>query len=118
MKKVTAPARGFIDELTSYLHGNAKDSVMGAKVKAIVGKVTAQAKQERDARVVTAVPVVPAEKASIERSLARILGHAVKCSYSVNPSLLGGMKITVADWVVDSSLATQLASIAQGVQSA
>ena len=49
--------------------------------------------------------------------LAGLLGHAVECHYSIDASLVGGIKIQVADWIVDSSLATQVATIARSVTS-
>ena len=47
--------------------------------------------------------------------LAGLLGHTVTCHYSINTALIGGIKIQVADWIVDSSLSSQLTNIAHSL---
>ena len=55
------------------------------------------------------------EKEAVTKMLERILGHEVECKFTVHEELVGGMKIQVADWVVDTSLSSQLASMSESL---
>lgn len=115
MKTLTKDARGFIEGVTAYIRQDRAGARVLPRVESLFTKVTATAKRERSARVLTAVPLTGAERDTVTKSLEKILGHAVECDFKVSEELLGGIKVQVADWVVDSSLATQLASIAESL---
>ena len=117
MKTLSKNARGFIEEVATYVSRDAHARTAVPRVQSLLTKVTAEAKKERMAEVKSAVVLLGPEKKRIEAVLARLLGHSVECQYSIDESLLGGLKIQVADWIVDSSLRTQVASIAQSVTS-
>jgi F-type H+-transporting ATPase subunit b len=59
-----------------------------------------------EAEVVSAVPLTPEEQARVKSELS--LGAA---SFSVDPKLLGGLRVRVGDKVVDGSVAAQLGSL-------
>ncbi|OGG35577.1 hypothetical protein A2363_00745 [Candidatus Gottesmanbacteria bacterium RIFOXYB1_FULL_47_11] len=111
MQMLNKDARGFIDNVAKYISRGPAGRTVLPKVQTLFSKVTTQAKKERFATVRSAVALTDAEKASIAKTIARILGHEVECHFHVNPEILAGISVTVADWVVDSSFATQLAAI-------
>lgn len=117
MKTLSKDARGFIEGVASYIRSDARARTVVPKVQSLLAKVTASAKREQSAHVKSAVALLPPEKKRIEALLARLLGHSVECQYSIDESLVGGIKIQIADWIVDSSLATQLADITRSILS-
>jgi F-type H+-transporting ATPase subunit delta len=58
---------------------------------------------------VTTLP--PEVRASIEEGLARIYGRGVETRYTANPTLLGGVRITVGSDVYDGSIHGRLAAL-------
>lgn len=117
MKTLSKDARGFIDEVATYVRSDARAKTVAPRVTSLLTKVTVAARRENNAQVKSAVVLNEQEKKRIEVLLRRLLGHSVVCHYSIDESLIGGIKIQVADWVVDSSLATQVAAIARSVTS-
>ncbi len=117
MKMLSKDARGFIEGVASYIRSDARAKSVVPKVQSLITKVTASAKKEENAEVKSAVSLVAPEKKRIDALLEKLLGHPVQCQYNIDTSLVGGIQIQVADWIVDSSLATQLTSIAHSVTS-
>jgi len=61
---------------------------------------------------VESVTPLPADvRASIEEGLARIYGRGVDTTYTANPTLLGGVRITVGSDVYDGSVHGRLAAL-------
>ena len=58
-----------------------------------------------------ASPLSDAQRASLERALARRVGGGVELQIEVDPSLIGGLVAKVGDTVFDGSLLTQLQSL-------
>ncbi|MBI4065438.1 F0F1 ATP synthase subunit delta [Candidatus Gottesmanbacteria bacterium] len=108
MSSLSKDARGFVDGVVSYLSHGEKSSAL-PKVATLLHKVTSQAKRQKSARVESCIAMVSNERSNLERILARVLGHSVDVEYSVNASLLGGFRVQVADWIIDTSLSSQLA---------
>jgi len=117
MKMLSKDARGFIEGVATYIRSDTRAKRMVPRVQSLLTKVTAAAKKERTAKVKSAVALLPVEKKRIEMILARLLGHSVACQYSIDKTLVGGIKIQVADWIVDSSFTTQLTDIARSITS-
>jgi F0F1-type ATP synthase delta subunit len=117
MKTLSKDARGFIEEVATYVRQDARAKAVAPRVNTLLTKVTAAAKREQNAAVKSAVALLAPEKKRIESVLGKLLGHAVTCHYRIDESLIGGITIQVADWVVDSSLATQVAAIARAITS-
>lgn len=117
MKTLSKDARGFIEEVASFVRSDARATSVAPRVSTLLTKVTASAKREQNAQVKSAIALLEPEKKRIESVLTKLLGHAVECHYSIDESLIGGIQIQVADWIVDSSLATQVATIAHSVTS-
>ena len=110
-------ARGFIEGVATYLRSDARAKTMIPRVQSLLTKVTTAAKKEQSAQVKSVVALLEPEKKQVETVLVRLLGHTVECHYSIDKSLVGGIKIQIADWVVDSSLTTQLTNIARSIVS-
>jgi F-type H+-transporting ATPase subunit delta len=117
MKMLSKDARGFIEEVAGFVRSDARAKTVAPRVTSLLTKVTASAKREQNAQVKSVVQLSGPEKKQIEKLLIRLLGHAVECHFSIDESLVGGIKIQVADWIVDSSLTTQVATIARSAES-
>jgi F-type H+-transporting ATPase subunit delta len=63
------------------------------------------------ARVESTTPLPPAVRASIEGDLARLYGRGIETTYTANPALLGGVRITVGSDVYDGSIQARLAEL-------
>lgn len=105
---LTKDARGFVEGVVGYLNRADKTRSTVPKVTALLRRVTAQAQKESTARVETPVALSPDEKQTLSRFLSKLMGHRVQMELRVNPSLLCGVRITVGDWIVDTSLLYQL----------
>lgn len=67
-----------------------------------------------DAALVTsALPLTDAEKSTVQQDVLSKLGEGAVVTYSVDPSILGGLVIRVGDKLVDGSVAGQLESLRQ-----
>lgn len=69
---------------------------------------------------VSAVPLTDEQRAALKATLERRLGRQVELSTREDASLLGGLRITVGDRVIDTTIKTRLAemkkSVCEGVQ--
>lgn len=117
MGTLSRDARGFIEGVTRYIRSDSRAKGVLPKVRSLLTRVTSQAKKEQVAHVTSAVALGAPEKKRTESALSGLLGHPVQCVYRIDASLLGGMKIQVADWIVDTSLLTQLGNIARSIVS-
>lgn len=60
------------------------------------------------AGVTSAVELNDAEKAGLDKTLAKMTGKTVQVSYSVDPSLVGGVVVRIGDKIIDGSVKTRL----------
>ena len=109
---LTKDARGFVDGVVTYLKSDGRSQAMVPKVAALFGKVTAKAKKERIAKVESSIALTQSEKNDIQRALTGILDHDVELDCVVHPETLGGFRIQVGDWIVDTTLDSQLKLLA------
>ena len=65
----------------------------------------------RSARVENAVESTPAQRAAIEAALTQKYGPGMNVTYSVNPALLGGVKVKAGSDIYDGSVAGRLAAL-------
>ena len=61
-----------------------------------------------DVEVITAVPLTLAQERAIEINLIKMLKKRVSLTLTVDPSLLGGVRIIANDMVVDDSIKRKL----------
>lgn len=115
MQTLSKDARGFVDGVVGYLQREGKDSPAVGRVKTLLHRVTETAKQEKLATMESSVPLTAHEKGQVGQVLARMLGHSVAISVRVKPELLGGFRIQVGDWIVDTTLVHQLDTLSQSL---
>ncbi len=63
------------------------------------------------AEVVTAVPLSAPQLDDLQKTLAKTLGQSAEISTSVDPAILGGLKVRVGSRLFDASLKTKLDSL-------
>ncbi len=111
-KTLTKDAKGFVAGVVSYLRNEGSSKTVVPKVQALLQKVTNQARKEKVAHVQTSVALTSDEKLTLSRLLMEYIGHTVELDVHVDPELLGGFRIQVGDWIVDTSLKSHLADMA------
>lgn len=112
MKSISKDARGFVEGVINHLKQSGKVRDVTPKVQSLLLKMTASAKREHQAMVESAVSLSQIELQSITRILSRMSGHEVSLSNEVNSELIGGIRVTMADWVMDSSIRSELSNMA------
>ena len=65
----------------------------------------------RTARVENAVESTPVQRSAIEAAIAQKYGPGMNVTYSVNPALLGGVKVRAGSDIYDGSVAGRLAAL-------
>ena len=113
MKSISKDARGFVEGVINHLKRSGKVRDVTPKVQSLLLKMTASAKREHQAKVESAVSLTQAELQSITKILSRLSGHEVSLNSVVDPSLIGGFRVIMADWVMDSSIQSELSKMAQ-----
>ena len=68
-------------------------------------------REAHSARVESATPLSADVRTSIESGLTRLYGAGIVTSYAENPSLLGGVRVTVGSDVWDGSIQGRLAEL-------
>ena len=67
---------------------------------------------QRTAKIEGAVTASPEQQAAIKADLEKRYGAGLNVSYSVNPSLIGGLRIQVGSDLYDGSVKTRLEKLA------
>lgn len=62
----------------------------------------------RSARVESAIALSPEQQAGVNSSLERIYGRGLNITFSLNPALVGGLRVRVGSDVYDGSIAARL----------
>lgn len=117
MTTITRDARFFVDGVAKYLKTGGSNGVLLPKVTAALHKITSSASAGKTATVETVVVLTGPEKLQLGRFLSRLLSHAVTLECRVNKNLIGGIRVTVGDWVVDTSVATQIRAMQEALSS-
>ena len=112
---LTKDARGFVDGVVTYLREDKKTRDVAPKVQTLLSKVSAAARKQKVAHVTASVELTSKETDKLAGVLAKFLGHEVDVETTVDASLLGGFRINVGDWVVDTSLATSVDALGQSL---
>lgn len=63
------------------------------------------------ARIESAMPVSPEELAALSAALERRFSRRIEAKVEVNPSLIGGARVTVGDTVIDDSVLGKLTAM-------
>jgi F-type H+-transporting ATPase subunit delta len=105
-------ARGFVEGVVRYLSSSGKSTANLPKMKTYLMRMTGQARRQRHAHVESSVSLTVGEKQEFRQFLTQLMHHSVALHYSVNTRLIGGFRIRVGDWVVDTTLSGQLDTLA------
>ncbi len=65
--------------------------------------------------VYSAYPMSKAHQLTISKKLADRFGQAVSITNTVDPSLIGGMKISAGDWVYDDTLKARIDALSRAL---
>jgi ATP synthase F1 delta subunit len=65
-------------------------------------------REETAGELVTAAPLPPGKTEAIEQAAGRMLGRDLHIRVRVDPTLLGGMRLKVGDFIVDGTIDRQL----------
>ncbi len=101
MAKLTKHAQGFIHDVVSYIQQGRETAQAVPQLRKLLSKVSKDAQDDITAHVHSAVPLSAEEKSQIQKTLSRISGNEITVISTVTPSVLGGIKIQIRDWVVD-----------------
>ncbi|MCZ4499822.1 MAG: synthase subunit delta [Marmoricola sp.] len=71
-------------------------------------KVAASVKDESVAKVRVARPLTDADRDRLQNALARQYGRPVHLNVSVEPGLVGGMRVEIGDDVIDGSVSSRI----------
>lgn len=74
-----------------------------------VGESIAARKAQQVARVVSAVEFTPEQKQRLEEILQRRYGHPIEVYVSIDPGIVGGIRIEIGSDVIDDTVPTRLA---------
>lgn len=110
---MTKDARGFVEGIVKYLKQDGKTTASTPKVETLLAKVSKNAQREHIADVESAVTLTPEEKLRLGSILSRFIGHDLEIVMHTNTALLGGLRIKIADLVIDTSLESKLYAMAQ-----
>ncbi len=105
---LTKDAKGFVDSVVGYLKIDKQAAGQLPKVQSLLSKVSKQAQKEPLAIVETAIVLNEKEKDDLAHMLADMFGHPMTLVEKVNPEVLAGIRIQVADWIVDTTYRKQL----------
>lgn len=86
---------------------------MMPEIQILIEKITSQAKKEKVAKIESSVELTPKEKKAIGSFLEKLIGHSVTLHCHTNPHVLGGLRIQVGDWIVDTTLSNQLNQLSE-----
>jgi F-type H+-transporting ATPase subunit delta len=67
------------------------------------------------AHVTAAADLSAAQRTRLTDVLSRIYGHPVSVQLHIDPSLLGGLQISVGDEVIDGAISTRLTAARTGL---
>ena len=69
------------------------------------------------ANVTSAAPLNETQRRDIEQTLSRVTGKKVRCTFSVDPELIGGVVARIGSTVYDGSVRTQLQTLSERLAS-
>lgn len=112
LRKVLDSARGvnpiaaaLLSQTVELMKGEPAEEAMG-----FLAEVAVARRGEVVAQVSAAADLTDVQRTRLTDVLSRIYGHPVAVQLQIDPALLGGLMITVADEVIDGTLSSRLAA--------
>ncbi len=103
--QVNDSTKALLAQTIELLHGERADEAVRDLAELAVSR-----RGEVVANVSAAAPLSESQRARLTELLTRTYSHPVSVQLHVDPSLLGGLTVTVGDEVIDGSLSSRLAS--------
>lgn len=101
--RTTDTTRGVLGFAVGHLHGRRIDSVVDALAEA-----AARQRQRIVAEVRVARPLDAEQERRLASALSALKGRQVRLNVAVDPSVLGGVHVTVGDEVIDGTVSARL----------
>lgn len=99
----------------SVLAQNGRLSHLKTIIKQIL-KLCAERRGETDAEVRTAVALTPAQQKLLQDNLKQSTGKHVHLNITIDPSLMGGMVVTIGSHMIDDTVKSKLDRLKQNLQ--
>ncbi|BBY96562.1 F0F1 ATP synthase subunit B/delta [Mycolicibacterium fallax] len=109
---------GSVHPVTRELLAQALDLLHGGRIDLVVNdlaEVAVTRRGELVAQVAAAASLSETQRTRLTTILARIYGHPIALKLDVDPELLGGLHITIADEVIDGAIASRLTAARVGL---
>lgn len=88
-----------------------------SKVSAAMARMTSDGRQPVRAEITSATELTSAHKEAVQQALVQQFGDDLVFFFSVDPSLMGGLRARVGDRLIDTSVATRLAALRESLTS-
>jgi F-type H+-transporting ATPase subunit delta len=92
--------------------------VLLPELTAVYQEMLEELQQVVRAEVTTAEPIAPERLSALQQRLAGATGRTVRVTAKVDPAIIGGMKAQIGSTIYDGSIATQLETFRQKLESA
>jgi F-type H+-transporting ATPase subunit delta len=99
----TTAAATLLGYSISHLHGRRIDSVVSH-----LGEMAAQQRDRVVADVRVAAPLTPEQSQRLAQALSQLKGRTVRLNVAVDPSVLGGVHVSIGEEVIDGTIASRL----------
>jgi len=111
MTNLSTDAKNFVNGIVDHLKKDKGGSRPIPKVKSLLRKVSDSSWKEKTARITTAVALDQSEMDQIQHLLSNRLDKNILLNCSVNPNIIGGIRIEIGDSIIDLSYEEQLRRI-------
>lgn len=109
MKRLTSDAKNFVKGIVEHLHKEKQNNQPIPKIKSLLKKVSDDAWNDHTATITTAVALNFLEKEALTKALSLKMGQPVSLSCTVQPDIIGGIRIEIADYIIDMGYKEKLA---------
>jgi len=109
MKRLTSDAKNFVKGIVDHLQKEKQGDRPIPKIKSLLKKVSDEAWNGHTATVTTAVPLALSEREALIKVLSLKMGQPVSLSCTVQPDIIGGIRIEIADYIIDTGYKEKLA---------
>ena len=96
---------------------DAGDAALVGDVAGRVVQVAAGKSETLKAEITSAIDLTDSEKEKLRKRLTDEYGAGLTFSFSVDPALMGGLRVRVGDRLIDNSVATRLATLRESIAS-
>lgn len=111
---VEALLKGRVSDATTLIVSALVQQPRGRRVRRLLGRaeqIVAAQRGRKVATVFTAVPLTPAQSSRLSAVLARRYDSEVAINSVVDPTVIGGLRVQIADDVIDVSVSSRLADL-------